>query len=68
MNRILNILDFEGIPPFNRDLEKSIPAIVKEFKAKIRSADAILIVIPEHNCAIPGVLKNAIANHIDHNL
>jgi chromate reductase len=33
---------------------------VKEFKAKIRAADAILIVTPEYNYSIPGVLKNAI--------
>lgn len=56
----LNIFDLEGIPPFNQDLENSMPEIVKEFKAKIRSADAILIATPEHNYSIPGVLKNAI--------
>jgi chromate reductase len=33
---------------------------VREFKAKIRLADAILIVTPEYNYSIPGVLKNAI--------
>jgi chromate reductase len=37
-----------------------MPEIVKEFKVKIRSADAILIATPEHNYSIPGVLKNAI--------
>jgi chromate reductase len=56
----LDIFDLEGIPPFNQDLENSMPEIVKEFKAKIRSADAILIATPEHNYSIPGVLKNAI--------
>ena len=29
-------------------------------KAKIRAADAILLVTPEYNYSIPGVLKNAI--------
>jgi chromate reductase len=33
---------------------------VKEFKIRIRAADAILIVTPEYNYSIPGVLKNAI--------
>jgi chromate reductase len=33
---------------------------VKEFKTKIRAADAILIATPEYNYSIPGVLKNAI--------
>jgi chromate reductase len=37
-----------------------MPEKVKEFKAKIRSADAILIATPEYNYSIPGVLKNAI--------
>jgi chromate reductase len=56
----LEIFDLEGIPPFNQDLELQPPDKVKEFKAKIRAADAILIVTPEYNYSIPGVLKNAI--------
>jgi chromate reductase len=56
----LEIFDLEGIPPFNQDLEDKPPEKVKDFKAKIRAADAILIVTPEYNYSIPGVLKNAI--------
>ncbi|MBI4187447.1 MAG: NAD(P)H-dependent oxidoreductase [Chloroflexi bacterium] len=56
----LEIFDLEGIPPFNQDLEPSMPDKVKEFKREIKLADAILIVTPEHNYSIPGVLKNAI--------
>jgi chromate reductase len=56
----LDIFDLEGIPPFTQDLEKQMPEKVKEFKAKIRAADAILIATPEHNFSVPGVLKNAI--------
>jgi chromate reductase len=56
----LEIFDLEGIPPFNQDLENQPPQKVKEFKAKIRAADAILIATPEYNYSIPGVLKNAI--------
>jgi chromate reductase len=56
----LEIFDLEGIPPFNQDLELQPPDKVKEFKAKIRAADAIVIVTPEYNYSIPGVLKNAI--------
>lgn len=56
----LEIFDLEGIPPFNQDLENEPAEKVKEFKAKIRAADAILIVTPEYNYSIPGVLKNAI--------
>jgi len=56
----LQIFDLEGIPPFNQDLENQPVEKVKEFKAKIRGADAILIATPEYNYSIPGVLKNAI--------
>jgi chromate reductase len=59
-NTFLEIFDLEGIPPFNQDLELQPPEKVKEFKARIRAADAILIVTPEYNYSIPGVLKNAI--------
>jgi chromate reductase len=59
-NARLDIFDLEGIPPYNQDLENQPPEKVKEFKAKIRGADAILIATPEYNYSIPGVLKNAI--------
>lgn len=56
----LEIFDLNTIPPFNQDLEGSMPEAVTEFKKKIRAADALLIATPEHNFSIPGVLKNAI--------
>jgi chromate reductase len=56
----LEIFDLEGIPPFNQDLESRMPEKVKEFKAKIQAADAILVVTPEYNYSMSGVLKNAI--------
>ena len=56
----MEIFDIASIPLFNQDLEMDPPAAVKEFKAKIREADAILIATPEYNYSIPGVLKNAI--------
>jgi len=59
-NTTLEIFDLGGIPPFNQDLEKQPPEKVREFKAKIRSADALLIATPEYNYSVPGVLKNAI--------
>ena len=37
-----------------------MPEKVKDFKSKIREADAILIATPEYNYSVPGVLKNAI--------
>jgi chromate reductase len=56
----LEIFDLEGIPPFNQDFEAALPPKVIEFKQKIGAADALLIVTPEHNYSVPGVLKNAI--------
>ena len=56
----LEICDLDGIPPFNEDHEKDFPPRVREFKAKVAAADAILIVTPEYNYSVPGVLKNAI--------
>jgi chromate reductase len=56
----LEIFDLGGIPPFNADLEGSMPKEVMVFKSKIKAADALLIVTPEYNYSIPGVLKNAI--------
>ena len=55
----LETFDLEGIPPFNQDLENTPPEKVKEFKRKIRAADAVLIATPEANYTIPGVLTNA---------
>jgi chromate reductase len=56
----LEIFDLDGIPLFNQDLENRPPERLKEFKAKIKAADAVLIATPEYNYSIPGVLKNAI--------
>lgn len=59
-NTEIEIFDLEGIPLFNQDLESQVAVKVKEFKAKIKAADAILIATPEYNYSMPGVLKNAI--------
>ena len=52
--------ELDGIPAFNQDEEQNPPAKVTELKKRIREADAVLIVTPEYNYSIPGVLKNAI--------
>ena len=56
----IEIFELEGIPAFNQDHEKEPPAKVADLKARIRAADAVLLVTPEYNYSIPGVLKNAI--------
>jgi chromate reductase len=48
-------------PLYNYDLQqKGFPAIVTAAAEAIRKADAVIIVTPEYNHTIPGVLKNAI--------
>jgi chromate reductase len=56
----IEVFDLGGIPLFNQDAEGAMPPAVREFKEKIRKADAILIATPEYNYSVPGVLKNAI--------
>src|SRR5580704_5831999 len=59
-NSEIDLFQLDGIPMFNEDNEKSPPSSVVELKNSIRSADAVLIVTPEYNYSIPGILKNAI--------
>jgi chromate reductase len=56
----LEIFDLDGIPLYNQDLNDTPPEPVRDLKAKVRAADAVLFVTPEYNFSIPGVLKNAI--------
>ena len=49
------------VPPYNADVEaKGDPEPVAALKQAIREADALLVVTPEYNYGVPGVLKNAI--------
>ncbi len=59
-NVAIEVFDLEGIPPFNQDFEANPPQRVKEFKEKIKNADALLIAAPEYNFSVSGVLKNAL--------
>jgi chromate reductase, NAD(P)H dehydrogenase (quinone) len=53
--------DLRPIPLYDGDLEAGgFPDGVVAFRAAIARADALLIVTPEYNSGIPGVLKNAI--------
>jgi chromate reductase, NAD(P)H dehydrogenase (quinone) len=48
------------LPLYNQDDDKSQAAEVQRLKSEIRGCDAIIIVTPEYNRSIPGVLKNAL--------
>jgi chromate reductase len=48
-------------PLYNHDVQdKGFPLVVTTTADLIRKADGVIIVTPEHNHSIPGVLKNAI--------
>lgn len=49
------------VPFFNEDVEREgDPDAVQQLKAHIRTADGVLILTPEYNGSVPGVLKNAL--------
>lgn len=48
------------LPHYSADYDADYPESGKALKAAIESVDAVLIVTPEYNRSIPGVLKNAI--------
>ena len=56
----LEIVEIGHLPFFNQDFEADLPQVVRDFKQKIESFDAVLFVTPEYNRGVPGVLKNAI--------
>ena len=51
----------EGVPLFNQDDEANgDPEAVARLKAAIAGAEGLLVVTPEYNAGVPGVLKNAV--------
>lgn len=49
------------VPPYDADVDaQEIPDAVASLREAIRDADALLVVTPEYNASVPGVLKNAI--------
>ncbi len=58
---VMTIFGLEHIPPYNEDDEgEGAHGSVAGLKAAIAAADALVVVSPEYNHGIPGVLKNAI--------
>lgn len=57
----IDAFDLREIPPYDADVERSgDPRAVRDLKAAIADADALLIATPEYQHSIPGLLKNAL--------
>lgn len=53
--------DLAQLPPFDDDLDREgAPGAVERLRERIADADALLLVTPEYNGSVPGVLKNAV--------
>ena len=58
---VLEDVPIGQLPLYNQDLDAgSPPGEWKQFRDRIRAADAVLFATPEYNRSVPGVLKNAI--------
>jgi chromate reductase len=53
--------DISDLPLYNEDLRTAgYPEPAERLRGQVRTADGILLVSPEYNYSVPGVLKNAI--------
>ena len=58
---VIETFDLAEVPLYNGDVEaEGDPPGVAAFKAAIRTADGLLMVTPEYNHGVPGVMKNAV--------
>jgi len=48
------------LPFYSADMDGGFPETANAFKQAIQDADAIMLVTPEYNRSVPGVLKNAL--------
>lgn len=57
----IEIAEIRDVPLYDEDVRSAgLPAPVHALRERIGAADALLIVTPEYNYSVPGVLKNAI--------
>jgi len=56
----IEIADISSLPYYDQDQELNPPQAVQDFKSAIAQADGVIIITPEYNWSVPGVLKNAL--------
>ena len=56
----LSIIDIGHLPIYNQDGDEEPPAPWRKFRDRIKAADGVLFVTPEHNRSVPAALKNAL--------
>jgi chromate reductase, NAD(P)H dehydrogenase (quinone) len=56
----LDEIPIRDLPFYSAEQEAALPPSVRAYKQALGAADAVLIVTPEYNRSMPGVLKNAL--------
>lgn len=56
----LTEIPIADLPFYSSDHDAEIPAAAAEFKQRVEAVDGLIIVTPEYNRSVPGVLKNAL--------
>ncbi len=56
----LTQLDIGNLPLYDQDNDGALAPVVEAFKARVAAAKGVLVVTPEYNRSMPGVLKNAL--------
>ena len=56
----LTIVEIGHLPIYNQDADADPPAEWVAFRKRIKAADAVLFVTPEHNRSVPAAMKNAL--------
>jgi chromate reductase len=56
----LQVVEIADLPLYNQDSDAAPPEAFTAFRTRIKAAEALLFVTPEHNRSVPAALKNAI--------
>jgi chromate reductase len=56
----LSLVEIGQLSLYNQDTDENPPAPWTTFRERVKAADAVLFVTPEHNRSVPAALKNAL--------